>query len=29
VMRAKELDRWRNESFFSVFPELERLQDYA
>jgi len=29
VMRAKELDRWRNESFFSVFPELIRLQDYA
>jgi sulfatase maturation enzyme AslB (radical SAM superfamily) len=28
VVRAKELDRWRNENFFSVFPELERLQDY-
>ena len=27
VMRAKELDRWRNENFFSVFPELARLEN--
>lgn len=29
VMRARELDRWRNESFFAVFPELARLENYV
>lgn len=27
VRRAKELDRWRNENFFDVFPELARLEN--
>ena len=29
VRRIRNLDRWRNESFFETFPELKRLQDYA
>ena len=29
VKRADEMDRFRNEGFFSVFPELERLRSYV
>ena len=28
VLRTKEMDRFRNESFFAVFPELARLEKY-
>ena len=29
VHRTREMDKFREENFFTVFPELERLQDYA
>lgn len=29
VKRTDEMDRFRNESFFAVFPELEELRKYA
>ena len=28
VKRTDEMDRFRNEGFFAVFPELERLRSY-
>lgn len=29
VKRTDEMDRFRNEGFFAIFPELERLRNYA